>query len=104
MAQLVKDSALSLLCPGSLLQCRFDSWSWNFCMPQAWPKKRERIASSLDVLSHNKSMIILIHVCLLLKGDSSSIVNLQTYVIIIFRMHNLKCYLILKYSMSFTKE
>ena len=34
MAQWVKDPALSLL------WCRFDSWSGNFCMPQVEPKKK----------------------------------------------------------------
>ena len=34
VAQQVKDLELSLLCLGSLLWRRFDSWPGNFCMPQ----------------------------------------------------------------------
>ena len=49
-------------------------------------------------------MIVLIHICLLLKGDFHLIVNLQTIVKIIFRMHNLKCYMILKYSVSYQRR
>lgn len=59
-----------------------------------------QLCAIFNVLLHNKSMVILICICLLLKGKSHLIVNLQTDVIIIlFRMQNLKCY-ILKYSVS----
>ena len=33
----VKDLALSLLCPG------FKPWPRNFCMPWVWPKKKKEV-------------------------------------------------------------
>ena len=42
VAQQVKDSALSLQQLRLLLWCGFHPWPGNFCMPQMWPKKRER--------------------------------------------------------------
>ena len=39
VVQWVKDLALSLLWLGLQLQCGFDSWLQNFCMPWVWPKK-----------------------------------------------------------------
>lgn len=39
VAQWVKDPALSLQRPGSLLWQGFDLWSGKFHMPQAWLKK-----------------------------------------------------------------
>ena len=41
VAQQVKDLALSVQWPGSLLWCGFDPWPRNFCMPWAWPHKKE---------------------------------------------------------------
>ena len=42
--QWVNDLALSLLWLGSLLWRGFDPWFRNFCMPQAWQKKRQLMA------------------------------------------------------------
>ena len=41
MAQQIKDLELSLLWLGSLLWHWFNPWPWNFCMPQAQPKKKK---------------------------------------------------------------
>ena len=41
-AQWVKDLVLSLLWLKSLLRHGFEPWPGNFCMPQAWPKKKKR--------------------------------------------------------------
>ena len=42
VAQWVKDPVLSLLWLGSLLWCRFDPWTRNFCILWAWPKKKKK--------------------------------------------------------------
>ena len=39
----VKDLALSLLCLGLLLWCRFDPWPGNFCMLWARPKNPQYV-------------------------------------------------------------
>ena len=41
VAQWVKDPTLPLLWLRSLLWHRFDSWPWNFCMLQGWPKQNK---------------------------------------------------------------
>ena len=46
---MVKDPALSLLQLGSLLWQRFHPWPGNFCMPQLWPKKREKKVLERDI-------------------------------------------------------
>ena len=43
----VKDSALPLLWLG------FDSRSWNFCVPWAWPKKKKKKDSEREELDVN---------------------------------------------------
>ena len=40
MVQWVNDLVLSLQWLGLLLWCRFDPWSGNFHISQAWPKKK----------------------------------------------------------------
>ena len=42
MVQRVKESALSLWQLRLLLWCRFDPLSGNFCLLQAWPKKKKK--------------------------------------------------------------
>ena len=42
MAEQVKDLILSLFWLGTLLWCRFDPWTGNFCMLWAWPQKKKR--------------------------------------------------------------
>ena len=42
MAQQVKDLALSLWQPGSLLWQGFNPWSGNFCIPQALTNKEKK--------------------------------------------------------------
>ena len=49
VAQQVKDLALSLQWPGSLLWCWFDPWPRNFCMPQAQPKQTNKKVISKNI-------------------------------------------------------
>ena len=52
MAQQVKDPALSLRWPKSLLWCGFDPWPRNSCMLQAWPKKYNKISENIHTKDH----------------------------------------------------
>ena len=48
MAERVRDPALSLQWPRSLLWYRFDSLPGNVYMPQAWPKRNKTSKSVYD--------------------------------------------------------
>ena len=56
MAQQVKDPALSLQKPELLLWRRFDTWPWNFHMPQTEPKKKKKIKNTLTIVYNHNTM------------------------------------------------
>ena len=57
VAQGLKDPALSLLCFGSLLWCRFNPWPGNFCMPGLWPKKMNDLTRKIPTKRSKESSI-----------------------------------------------
>ena len=48
VAQQYKDPMFSLLWVQSLLWHRFNPWSGNFCMPQAWQKKKKVVVANME--------------------------------------------------------
>ena len=61
MVQWVKDSALSLQRPRSLLWHRFQPWPRNFYMPQVEPKKKKKKEKKKKVYNTFPTLYSLTH-------------------------------------------